>query len=134
MCRGAYASPGPKRTLDAWVNSGFVFSDEPGKPLSPVTFANAPYRVAKRAKLPSTRPHSLQHTTAAFILSAGGNPVAASKVLGHSEEGTTLKIYGHVIGLDERRAMRSVDKALRRSLSRSRAQGTKRAQINGLMW
>jgi integrase len=97
---------------DAWTETGFVFSDELGHPLSPMALTNAFYRIAKRAKLPTTRMHDLRHTTATFILSAGGNPVAASKILGHADEATTMRLYGHVIGLDERRAMRQVDRAL----------------------
>jgi integrase len=97
---------------DAWTETGFVFTDELGQPLSPMSLTNAFYRIAKRAKLPTTRMHDLRHTTATFILSAGGNPIAASKILGHADEATTMRLYGHVIGLDERRAMRQVDKAL----------------------
>lgn len=67
---------------DAWIESGFVFTDEVGAPLSPMRLTNAFYRVARRARLPTTRLHDLRHTAATFILSAGGNPVAATRSLG----------------------------------------------------
>ena len=70
-------------------------------------------RCARRANLPSTRMHDLRHTAATIMLSSGGNPAAAAQILGHAEKSTTLRLYGHVIGLDEARAMRSIDKALR---------------------
>jgi integrase len=54
-----------------------------------MALTNAFNRVARRAKLPTTRIHDLRHTAATFILSAGDNPVAAGKILGHSEESTT---------------------------------------------
>jgi integrase len=55
---------------DAWTESGFVFTDELGAPLSPMKLTNAFLRVARRAKLPTTRMHDLRHTAATFILSA----------------------------------------------------------------
>lgn len=116
---------------DVWGETGFVFTDELGQPLSPMRLTNAFKRVADRAQLPTTRLHDLRHTVATFILSAGGNPLAASKILGHSDPTTTERLYGHVIGLDERRAMRAVDKTLGRHPGRHRAKDTKKAQING---
>jgi integrase len=96
----------------AWIESGHVFCDEIGRPLSPMALTNAFGRIARKAKLPFTAMHNLRHTAATFILSAGGNPAAAAQILGHSEKSTTLRIYGHVIGLDEIRAARSIDRAL----------------------
>lgn len=99
---------------DAWAETGHVFADELGNALSPMALTNAFYRCAKIAGLPSTRMHDLRHTAATFILSAGANPAAATEILGHSERGTTLRIYGHVIDLDSVRAARTIDRALRR--------------------
>jgi hypothetical protein len=42
-----------------------------------------------------------------------------------------MRLYGHVIGLDEVRAARQIDKALGRHSGRHRAKGTKKAQIIG---
>lgn len=98
---------------EAWLESGHVFTDERGAPLSPMALTNAFGRCAKNAQLPSTKMHNLRHTAATFILSAGGNPAAASQILGHSEKTTTLRLYGHVIGLDEIKAARSIDRALK---------------------
>jgi integrase len=116
---------------DAWVESGHVFTDEFGAPLSPMALTNAFSRCAKRAGLPTTRMHDLRHTAATFILSAGGNPSAATQILGHSEEGTTLRIYGHVIGLDSIRASKQIDRALAsRSFSRSEPLKKKKPRKN----
>lgn len=97
---------------DGWVHSDHVFVDEFGAPLSPMALTNAFSRCAKRAGAPSTRMHDLRHTAATFMLSAGGNTAATAQILGHSEKSTTLRIYGHVIGMDEIRAIRSIDRAL----------------------
>jgi len=117
---------------DVWVESGHVFTDELGAPLAPMALTNAFSRCAKRAGLPTTRMHDLRHTAATFILSAGGNPSAATQILGHSEEGTTLRIYGHVIGLDSVRASRHIDRALAgRHPGRREAAEKKKARKNG---
>lgn len=97
---------------DAWIDSDHVFTDELGSPLSPMALTNAFGRCARKAKLPTTAMHHLRHTAATFILSGGGNPAAAAQILGHSEKATTLRLYGHVIGLDEVRAARFIDRAL----------------------
>jgi len=97
---------------DAWNESGHVFTDECGSPLSPMALTNAFGRCARKAHLPTTAMHHLRHTAATFILSAGGSPAAAAQILGHSEKTTTLRLYGHVIGFDEVKAARSIDRAL----------------------
>ena len=68
-----------------------MFTDELGAPLSPMALTNAFSYVATKAGLPTTRMHNLRHTAATLILSAGGNPASASQILGHSENGTTLR-------------------------------------------
>ena len=116
---------------DAWTESGHAFADELGLPLSPMALTNAFGRCAKAADLPTTRMHALRHTAATFILSAGGNPVAASRILGHSEIGTTLRLYGHVIGLDSVRAADQIERTLSRSSSRKTGEAKKKPRKNG---
>ena len=55
-------------------------------------------------KLPPTRMHDLRHTAAT----------------------TTKRLYGHVIGLDEVRASREIDKTLGRHIGRHRARDAKK--------
>lgn len=99
---------------DAWAETDHVFTDELGQPLSPMALTNAFGRCAKKAGLPTTRMHDLRHTAATLILSGGGNPTAATEILGHSDKSTTLRLYGHVISLDVIRAAKEIDKALKR--------------------
>jgi hypothetical protein len=76
--------------------------------------------------------HDLRHTATTFILSAGSNPVAVTKILGPSEETTTLKLYGHLIGLDTVRAAKQIDRALdSRHLSRPARVETEKARKHG---
>lgn len=117
---------------DAWIESGYVFTDELGAPLSPMALTNAFSYIAEKAGLPTTRMHNLRHTAATFILSAGGNPASATQILGHSEKGTTMKIYGHVIGADSMRASKKIDEALAsRHPSRPAAIKKEKARITG---
>ena len=109
---------------DAWIDSGHVFTDELGAPLSPMALTNAFGRCARKVGLPTTAMHDLRHTAATFILSAGGNPAAAAQILGHSEKSTTLRLYGHVIGRDEVKAAQSIDKALASGLSAEKRTAT----------
>jgi integrase len=58
------------------------------------------------------RPHSFRHTHAAWVLSAGVGPTIVQKRLGHENESTTTKIYGHhTVGADEA-ALSAVETAL----------------------
>ena len=121
-----------KFATDAWVESGHVFTDELGAPLAPMALTNVFGRRARNAQLPTTRLHDLRHTAATFILSAGGNPAAATEILGHADKATTLRIYGHVIGLDAVKAAKQIDRALdSRTFSRTPASRTKKARKSG---
>jgi|SRR5579884_845630 len=67
---------------DAWIESGHVFTDERGEPLSPMALTNAFSRIAKKAELPARRLHDLRHTAATIMLSGGGTLAATSQILG----------------------------------------------------
>ena len=43
-----------------------------------------------------TGPHAMRHTYATLALSAGQNPLAISKAVGHYDPGFTLRVYAHV--------------------------------------
>jgi integrase len=121
-----------KAAEGAWIESGHVFSDEFGAPLSPMSLTSAFGRLAKRAGLPTTRMHDLRHTAATIMLSATGNLVAASKILGHADRGTTLRLYAHVIDADVVAAATALDTAFSsRQLSRPRVKTSANDRIRG---
>jgi integrase len=111
---------------DAWVETGHVFTDERGHPLSPMALTNAFSRIAKKAGLPARRLHDLRHTAATFMLGGGASLAATSQILGHSEKTTTLRIYGHVVDGDAVRATRMIDAALRERSQHKESESTKR--------
>jgi hypothetical protein len=52
---------------------------------------------AEDCDLPYFTLHSLRHSCAAWLLSAGRTPYQVSRQLGHETEATTQKYYGHLV-------------------------------------
>ena len=73
-----------------------VMADENGFPIDPGRFTSAFRQLLKKAGLPDAGPHAMRHTYATLALSAGQNPLAISKALGHYDPGFTLRVYAHV--------------------------------------
>jgi integrase len=73
-----------------------VLADEHGQPIDPGRLASAFRQLLKRTGLPDAGPHAMRHTFATLALSAGQNPLAISKALGHYDPGFTLRVYAHV--------------------------------------
>jgi integrase len=48
--------------------------------------------------------HDLRHTAATLLLARGTHPKVVSEMLGHSDIGITLRIYGHVLPNMQREA------------------------------
>ena len=64
--------------------------------MDPGRLASAFRQLLKRTGLPDAGPHAMRHTFATLALSAGQNPLAISKALGHYDPGFTLRVYAHV--------------------------------------
>lgn len=79
-----------------WENSGFVFTNEIGQPLT----KNTVYRDFKRAAAaigrPDARFHDLRHTYATAALRTGDDIKTVQNNLGHATAAFTLDVYGHV--------------------------------------
>jgi integrase len=60
--------------------------------------------------------HDLRHATATLLLTGGEELAVISKVLGHADYGTTLKVYAHLDPKRARAAASRIDAALGRSL------------------
>ncbi|MGB8267172.1 MAG: tyrosine-type recombinase/integrase [Candidatus Velthaea sp.] len=87
----------------AWNNEGFVFTNEHGMPIAPISLTYAFRHVAEKAGLTARYSlHSLRHTAATWMIAGGTDVRTVQAILGHSEAGTTLRIYSHVVaGLAE---------------------------------
>ena len=81
----------------AYVDSGFVFTQENGEPVHADHVANRFERLVAAAGAPSIRFHDLRHTHATLLLKAGVPPHVVAQRLGHASPALTLTIYSHVL-------------------------------------
>jgi integrase len=81
---------------DAYRNiEGAIFADELGRRYTPMAATDAFQRLARKAKLSTTRLHDLRHHAASQLLAAGVGAVLVAYLMGHSVQ-TLLRIYAHV--------------------------------------
>ena len=84
------------RAGELWVDSGFVFTDELGKHLSPSTVYHRYKKLVASIGLPDARLHDLRHSYAVASLRAGDDIKTVQGNLGHHAAAFTLDVYGHV--------------------------------------
>ncbi|WP_305455495.1 site-specific integrase [Bacillus mycoides] len=68
-----------------------------GRPLEPRSFRRAFYSLTKHLELPQIRIHDLRHTHATVLIQQNINVKLISERLGHTDIGTTLNTYSHVL-------------------------------------
>ena len=76
-----------ERSIDLgplWQNTGFVFTQEDGKPVNPPSISKDFAAIVSQAGLPHLTFHGLRHAHATLALSAGINPKVVSERLGHA--------------------------------------------------
>jgi integrase len=101
---------------DVWEDTGFVFTDEFGHPLSPYSLSNAFRHVAEKAKIGKVYTlHSLRHTAATWMLAGGMDIKTVQHVLGHTEAKTTMDTYGHVVDGRTKTAVALIESRLRKT-------------------
>jgi len=82
---------------DAWIDSGYVFVREDGRPVDPDRITHLFGVAVAACGLPRIRLHDLRHTAATLALGAGVHPKVISERLGHSSIAITLDTYSHVL-------------------------------------
>ncbi len=86
-----------------------VFKTRTGTPLSSKNLYNRELAPAcDRIKQPRVSWHSFRHTHATLLAEVGESIKTAQSLLGHSDLGTTLNTYAHVIPDSQRRAVERV--------------------------
>ena len=81
-----------------WQNTGFIFTNNTGKPLHPDTVSSWFSDFIKAHKeLPPISLHSLRHTNATLQIAGGVPLTTVAKRLGHADTVTTSRIYAHAI-------------------------------------
>jgi integrase len=79
-----------------WLELGYIFTDELGKPLAYDLPSRTFLRVSKRLNLPTQRFHDCRHFHATELLRSGLPLHVVARRLGHSDPMVTASIYAHV--------------------------------------
>lgn len=82
---------------DRWQDTGYLFTQDDGRPMNPTSITAWLNKFSRRRGLPHIHPHSFRHSVASILISAGTDIVTVSKQLGHAQVSTTGDIYAHVI-------------------------------------
>ncbi len=80
---------------ERWTDSGFVFTNRQGEPLSPYSLTKHWHDVRTRAGVPTLRFHDLRHTAVSLLLALGVPPHVVREIVGHSDVKVTLMVYAH---------------------------------------
>jgi integrase len=94
-----------------WIDNDLIFCQNNGKPLDPDNLYHRDFkRILKRAGLRSIQLHSLRHTFAAILISAGHSLKYIQNQMGHSSIQVTMDLYGHLMPeIHERAAEKTED-------------------------
>jgi len=96
-----------------WQPTLYAFTTELGEPCDPRNALRALKAAAKRANLPSTVGlHTLRHSAASVMLSAGVPLKVVSEIFGHASVAITGDVYGHVSPDISREALTRLSDAL----------------------
>ena len=90
------AEGGPLRAGEAWEDTGYVFTDELGRPVVPDTLSGRWDALLAKGGVRRVRLHDCRHSAATALLE-GGTPVhVVAAMLGHAKASMTLDVYSHV--------------------------------------
>ncbi|WP_289137757.1 tyrosine recombinase XerC [uncultured Brevibacillus sp.] len=81
---------------DLYHDSGYVFVRDDGKPYRVNSVSEHFLDFLRKHGLPKIRLHDLRHTFASVMYEAGVDLKAISEMMGHSDIGTTSRIYTHM--------------------------------------
>ena len=96
-----------------WQPTPYAFTTELGEPCDPRNALRALKAAAKRANLPSmVGLHTLRHSAASVMLSAGVPLKVVSEIFGHASVAITGDVYGHVSPDVSREALTRLSDAL----------------------
>lgn len=80
-----------------------VWAHPDGRPYGEKTLTRMPERMVRRYGVRRIRFHDLRHTFATLLLESGVSMNAVSLLLGHADVTITVRLYGHVTPLSQRR-------------------------------
>jgi integrase len=97
-----------------WREQGLVFPNRCGGYFSRMRLYAIFKKLLNEAGLHDMRFHDLRHSAATILLSMGVHPKVVQEILGHSNIGTTMNIYSHVLPSMQRDAMDDMNDLFRR--------------------
>ncbi len=80
-----------------YVDEGWVFCHEDGRPLHPNVVTKRFVRTIKRLGLPRIRLHDLRHSAVSAMLAAGTSTKAVAERVGHASTSFTMDTYASVL-------------------------------------
>lgn len=102
-----------RETAKYTAPDSLVFCDERGSPLNPQkVLEEVLYPTCDRLGLPRVGWHVFRHTHATLLGDLGESIKTTQALLGHSDLGTTLSVYTHVVPESQRRAVAKLDRVL----------------------
>lgn len=102
---------------DRWEESGYVFTQETGRPMHPDSINGWLIQFSQRHGLPHINPHAFRHSMASILINNGTDILSISKRLGHSMTSTTLNFYGHLLQKADAQSAECIAEALLRNES-----------------
>src|SRR5439155_17583207 len=97
----------------AWADYNLVFPNKRGGFIVPMTLSNHFFKLLGEIGLPHIRFHDLRHSAATLLLSMGVPAKVVQEILGHSNFGTTMNKYSHVLPSMQQEAMDKMDSFFR---------------------
>lgn len=95
----------------AYQDSGYVFIDQLGAPLTPGAVSERFKRLVAKAGVPPVSIHACRHTAGTIMLGRGVPVHVTASVLGH-DASVLLKLYAHVLPSSTRDAAKIIGEAL----------------------
>jgi integrase len=80
-----------------WVENGLCFTSRLGTPLDGPNVTHQFQRLLQLSSLPKMRFHDLRHSAATLLIAQGVHPRTVMEILGHSQIGITMNLYGHIL-------------------------------------
>ncbi len=90
---------------EPYVDEGGVFTSPLGLRVTPMSATKAFVRLAKAARISTTRLHDTRHTAATHLIVGGTDVRTTASVLGHTTPNVTLAIYAHLVADVQRAAV-----------------------------
>ena len=104
---------------NAYNDNDFVCKTEDGNPINLDYYTVYVKKIMKKAGLPLIRFHDLRHSCATMLLNMGFDMKMIQEWLGHSDIGTTSKIYAHMEYKLKETAANAISERLSRRLTRT---------------